>query len=188
LGIGDWGLGIGPIHNPQSPILKNKNEDIINKEIQNYNLIFEEVKKKFKIYNNIYSNIYEFDDLRISQLNCFLIDRRMVAYISNYSLYLLKENLDKLDLKEGTSQIFKVGSVYDILQSIKLENIYSLDRQEVLNIRLKYYKDDDRDKLNDLNISFSSFYDECIFYHKLDSAIKDLYFEDATRHIKGAMK
>ena len=155
---------------------------------QNYNLIFEEVKKEFKIYNNIYTNFYEFDDLKIPQLNCFLIDRRKVAYISKYLLYILKENLEKLEFNEDNLKNLKISSVYEILQCIKLENINSLNRTGVQSIRLEYTKEDDREKLYQLNISFSCIYDESIFCHKLDSSIKDLYFENATKEIKGAIK
>jgi hypothetical protein len=58
LGIGDWGLGIGPnpqspipnpqspIPNPQSPLSESINNLIINKLIKKYNVLF---ALKFKI-------------------------------------------------------------------------------------------------------------------------------------------
>ena len=46
MGIGDWGLGIGPIPNPQSPI-----PNIITNKINNFNIII------FIISNHINNDI-----------------------------------------------------------------------------------------------------------------------------------
>ena len=97
MGIGDWGLGIGPnpqspIPNPQSPIPNSKINSCYNeliKKINNYLLLIKFIKMNEKTSINIYSLIMMYNKFPSEYINEYKIYSGILYLFKFISVFLI---------------------------------------------------------------------------------------------------
>jgi hypothetical protein len=101
-----------------------------------------------------------------------LIPNKKVLYVSDFYLYIWKENFKKLDKMPNEEEFnqriyFEDSNLYDLLLRIKLGNIEGLRRKENMCIEISFKEDDLSTKLTNTTFKFEGYLEYIAFVSKM---------------------
>jgi hypothetical protein len=159
--------------------------------------------KEFPTLTSLELNMYTPDTLFNSNLNIFivgndyktfidyitplfgepelLIKNRKIVYISDFYLYIFKENFKKFERMPTEEEFdnelyFENKNNYDLILQIKLANIDVVKRKENMTIEIMFKEDDLSNKLVNTSFKFEGYLEYIAFVSKIHRSLVKINF------------